>query len=338
MKYALHSVMLMLVISALWSVGNGLSPRGNDSAVIYCAHPGTPLNGQRGDRLNSFPPGITVKYYCDFTFQLVGPQNRTCLADGSWSSELPLCKKYMCDELDAWPPKNGKRIAVAFTIGSEVKFRCSSLYTLIGQDVLTCLPNGQWSSKPPTCEHRCKQVRCDGGMICKMRNLKPTCVCRTNMECSSLWSPVCGSDGETYNNECIMKATACRMNKNIRVITRNKCLPGDRCSIVPSSYCRAAFRVYFYNSDVNKCQRMIAGGCHPSGWNGFFVKEDCKNYCEKETCALKPDRGPCDLKITRWYYNAHTRSCETFEYGGCFGNSNNYRTLEDCKTSCAKKI
>ena len=58
----------------------------------------------------------------------------------------------MCDELDARPPKNGKRIGEHFTIGSEVKFRCSSLYTLIGEDVLACLPNGQWSSRPPTCE------------------------------------------------------------------------------------------------------------------------------------------------------------------------------------------
>ena len=57
-----------------------------------------------------------------------------------------------------------------------------------------------------------------------------------------------------------------------------------------------------------------------------------------ETCALKPDRGPCDLKITRWYYNARTQSCKTFEYGGCFGNSNNFRTMEDCKTSCVQKV
>ena len=60
--------------------------------------------------------------------------------------------EYMCDELDAWPPKNGKRIGEDFTIGGKVKFRCSSLYTLIGQEVLTCLPDGHWSSTPPTCE------------------------------------------------------------------------------------------------------------------------------------------------------------------------------------------
>ena len=56
---------------------------------------------------------------------------------------------------------------------------------------------------------------------------------------------------------------------------------GDRCSIFPISKCRAAFDVYFYNVSAGKCQHMIAGGCHPSGWNGFFLENDCKNYCER---------------------------------------------------------
>ena len=62
---------------------------------------------------------------------------------------------------------------------------------------------------------------------------------------------------------------------------------GDRCSIVPRSHCRAAFDVYFYNGTAKECQRMIAGGCHLSGWNGFFVKNDCENYCKKGICMCE---------------------------------------------------
>lgn len=46
------------------------------------------------------------------------------------------------------------------------------------------------------------------------------------MECTSKWDPVCGSDGVSYNNECIMKATACRKKRDVRTIVHDKCLPG----------------------------------------------------------------------------------------------------------------
>ena len=59
---------------------------------MFCGDPGTPLNGRREDKLTVFLAGMTVNYYCDFTFQLMGPQNRTCLADGNWSNVLPSCK------------------------------------------------------------------------------------------------------------------------------------------------------------------------------------------------------------------------------------------------------
>ena len=67
------------------------------SAISYCSDPGTPANGHREDQLLReqvllFPPGKTVSYYCDYTYRLVGPQKRTCLADGSWSAYQPSCQ------------------------------------------------------------------------------------------------------------------------------------------------------------------------------------------------------------------------------------------------------
>lgn len=52
------------------------------------------------------------------------------------------------------------------------------------------------------------------------------CVCRDNLECPADFQPVCGSDTNTYNNYCILKATACRQGKEIEKTADGPCTPG----------------------------------------------------------------------------------------------------------------
>lgn len=54
---------------------------------------------------------------------------------------------------------------------------------------------------------------------------------------------------------------------------------GAICQIVPSSNCRGYFRNFYFNLETNACESIIAGGCHPSGWNGFTTMEDCNRTC-----------------------------------------------------------
>jgi len=51
-------------------------------------------------------------------------------------------------------------------------------------------------------------------------------------------------------------------------------------------------------------------------------------------CSLRPLRGPCRADIARWYYDVTSGSCETFWYGGCRGNANNFRSAESCRRYC----
>lgn len=60
---------------------------------------------------------------------------------------------------------------------------------------------------------------------------------------------------------------------------------GAICQIVPSSNCRGYFRNFYFNLETNACEPIIAGGCHPSGWNGFTAMEDCNRTCSGN---LKP--------------------------------------------------
>ncbi|XP_069403094.1 spleen trypsin inhibitor I-like [Ovis canadensis] len=48
--------------------------------------------------------------------------------------------------------------------------------------------------------------------------------------------------------------------------------------------------------------------------------------------------GPCHKQKMRYFYNAKTRRCEVFIYGGCRGNKNRFRTEKGCKKICGEGI
>ncbi|PAV57799.1 hypothetical protein WR25_05106 [Diploscapter pachys] len=54
------------------------------------------------------------------------------------------------------------------------------------------------------------------------------------------------------------------------------------------------------------------------------------------TCSLNPDKGvQCGSgRSYRYYFNSNKQTCESFQYEGCDGNSNNFLTSEDCQSYC----
>ncbi|RMC18378.1 hypothetical protein DUI87_04264 [Hirundo rustica rustica] len=51
-------------------------------------------------------------------------------------------------------------------------------------------------------------------------------------------------------------------------------------------------------------------------------------------CFHAQEPGVCRGYFTRYFYNKDTKLCEAFKYGGCLGNQNNFRSLEECQTTC----
>lgn len=54
----------------------------------------------------------------------------------------------------------------------------------------------------------------------------------------------------------------------------------------------------------------------------------------KQLCALKSEPGPCKAIKERFFFNVDTGRCESFEYGGCGGNTNNFESLAGCEETC----
>ncbi|CAD6186601.1 unnamed protein product [Caenorhabditis auriculariae] len=55
----------------------------------------------------------------------------------------------------------------------------------------------------------------------------------------------------------------------------------------------------------------------------------------EQVCRSPQDAGPCEQYSDQWFYNAYSRQCETFVYGGCGGNLNRFRTKEECEQRCS---
>merc|ERR1712226_123943 len=51
-------------------------------------------------------------------------------------------------------------------------------------------------------------------------------------------------------------------------------------------------------------------------------------------CQQQKKVGRCRAAFPRYYYNHISKTCESFIYGGCDKNANNFKTMEDCTKAC----
>ncbi|CAL1274728.1 unnamed protein product [Larinioides sclopetarius] len=53
-----------------------------------------------------------------------------------------------------------------------------------------------------------------------------------------------------------------------------------------------------------------------------------------DKCTIQPDKGPCDSREQRYFYDQNTNACLKFDYGGCKGNRNNFKRKDECERAC----
>jgi len=53
-----------------------------------------------------------------------------------------------------------------------------------------------------------------------------------------------------------------------------------------------------------------------------------------ELCWLPQAVGRCRASMPRWWFNGTAGACQSFVFGGCDGNANNFATERECRESC----
>ena len=107
-----------------------------------------------------------------------------------------------------------------------------------------------------------------------------------------------------------------------------------------SGPCLAAIRRWYYSAARGECRHFIWGGCQPNG-NNFVTQAQCAWRCcrggrcgapRPKLCSLPPQPGLCKAALPRFYFDG--KRCVRFIYGGCGGNANNFKAVDECREVC----
>ena len=211
---------------------------------------------------------------------------------------------------------------------------------------------GTCDNQFPICAAVCQEPKCQcqpgfvrrNGMCIPVEscNAKPP-QCDTNeiyLECG-----ICDGTCEVSNPQCPRgckpSGCYCKMG-HLRDTKTGKCIPANDCTIpdemkqCPNNQkwleCVNIQCPPTCEQPIESCRALCTPncGCEPPlvKHNDKCIKVDeCPDICE-----LPRDIGPCRALIPRFYFDGE--SCVSFNYGGCFGNSNNFKTLQECESRC----
>ncbi|KER24423.1 hypothetical protein T265_07899 [Opisthorchis viverrini] len=103
--------------------------------------------------------------------------------------------------------------------------------------------------------------------------------------------------------------------------------------------CERTYSKFYFDDGDKRCKPFLYLGSGGNE-NKYDSKKDCDEKCrgpvgsKRGKCELQRDPGPCKENQERFFFNISSEKCETFSYGGCGGNENNFSTIDECLDEC----
>ncbi|XP_053116325.1 beta-2-glycoprotein 1-like [Hemicordylus capensis] len=118
-----------------------------------CKPPPEIENGFHED--GPYKTGNEVHYWCDYGYQLKGPDTLLCQENQEWSPVTPACQPVYCSR----PANVAEATLVAvhqseYPVGTVIYYLCNKDFYLDGSNRVVCQENGTWSQLP-YCRARC---------------------------------------------------------------------------------------------------------------------------------------------------------------------------------------
>uniref|UniRef100_A0A4X2L167 Tomoregulin-1 n=1 Tax=Vombatus ursinus TaxID=29139 RepID=A0A4X2L167_VOMUR len=132
----------------------------------------------------------------------------------------------------------------------------------------------------------CDESTCKYGGLCKEDGEGLKCACQ--FQCHTNYIPVCGSNGDTYQNECFLRRASCKHQKEITVVSRGPCYSEEEGS---------GAEVHRKHSKCGPCKYKAE--CDEDAENvGCVCNIDCSGYSFNPVCASDGSsyNNPCFVR------------------------------------------
>ncbi|XP_046396911.1 agrin-like [Ischnura elegans] len=140
---------------------------------------------------------------------------------------------------------------------------------------------------------------CGWGAECVEKGGEAVCECPPPASCPSDFSPVCGSDGVSYPNECRLRLAACEKRKDLKVLYGGQCDGCERKRCEHYSRCEAG------NGLGGEARCICPGPCPDTMEDNPVCGTDGKTYrseCDLQVASCKSEEfiavtyeGDCEL-------------------------------------------
>ncbi|KAI4469517.1 complement component-related sushi domain-containing [Holotrichia oblita] len=116
---------------------------------VDCGNPPKLSNGKVTLASNATYYGALALYSCEANFERDGVSRRLCLENGTWSSDVPVCKEIQCKAPDSI--EDMKVQVSTHSVGGVAHYSCPKGHVMQGNSTRICLMDGIWTGRAPIC-------------------------------------------------------------------------------------------------------------------------------------------------------------------------------------------